>query len=178
MTAFTLFSHGTQDLYPTFLQKQHHLNTQMTGRITIIMNIGAVIGALIVGALSERLGRRRTIIIAALLALPVIPLWAYASTPLLLAIGAFLMQAAVQGAWAMVPAHLNELSPPAARAMFPGLVYQLGGLLSARSSVWQAGMAERHHGNYALALATFAVLAIAGLVILTMFGPEQQGKAL
>jgi SHS family lactate transporter-like MFS transporter len=111
MTAFNFFSHGTQDLYPTFLQVQKHLSPHVVGAIAVIYNIGAILGGLFFGALSESIGRRRAIVIAALLALPMIPLWAYGCTPVLLAIGAFLMQVAVQGAWGIVPAHLNELSP-------------------------------------------------------------------
>jgi MFS family permease len=100
MTAFNFFSHGTQDLYPTFLEVQHKLSPQVVGAIAVVYNIGAIIGGLFFGSLSEHIGRRRAIVIAALLALPVIPLWAYGTTPVLLAIGAFLMQVAVQGTWA------------------------------------------------------------------------------
>ena len=125
MTAFTTLSHGTQDLYPTFLQDQHGLPTKLTGTITLLMNLGAICGALAFGLLSHRLGRQRTIIAAAVLAAPVIPLWAYGNGVTQLALGAVLMQFAVQGAWSMVPAYLNELSPFAIRATFPGVVYQL-----------------------------------------------------
>jgi len=99
MTAFNFFSHGTQDLYPTFLQKQHHFDTHMTGTLSLIMNLGAIIGGLSFGIWSERIGRKKAIIIAASLALPVIPLWAFSETPLLLGLGAFLLQISVQGAW-------------------------------------------------------------------------------
>src|SRR5438309_9198334 len=95
MTAFNFFSHGTQDLYPTFLQKQHHFDTHTTGTLTAIMNVGAIVGGIGFGIWSERIGRKRAIIIGSLLALPVIPLWAYSSTPVLLALGAFLIQVAV-----------------------------------------------------------------------------------
>ena len=173
MTAFTFFSHGTQDMYPTFLQKQHGFSTQTTGAITIFMNVGAICGALLFGSLSERIGRRRAIMLAALLALPVLPVWAYSQGVVLLALGAFAMQFAVQGAWGMVPAYLNELSPPAIRATFPGLVYQLGNLLSSGCGPFQASLAEHRGDNYAFALALVAGVTIVVLVVWTAFGPER-----
>ena len=178
MTMFNFFSHGTQDQYPTFLQKQHAYGTHLTGLITVIMNVGAIIGAFVVGSLSERIGRRRAMALASLCALPIIPLWAYASTPLLLALGAFLMQAAVQGAWAVVPAYLSELSPGNLRAMFPGFVYQLGNLIASRNAVIQAHVAESHHGNYSLALAGVAGITAVVLAIWTSLGPERRGAEL
>jgi SHS family lactate transporter-like MFS transporter len=130
MTAFNFFSHGTQDLYPTFLQVQRHLTPHEVGAIAVIYNIGAILGGIGFGMLSEQIGRRRAIVIAALVALPIIPLWAYGSSIVLLALGAFLMQVAVQGAWGIIPAHLNELSPEEVRGTFPGFTYQLGNLLA------------------------------------------------
>ena len=120
MMCFNLFSHGTQDLYPTFLQKQHNFDPGTVSWIIIVANLGAIAGGLIFGHLSEKIGRVNAITVAALIALPALPLWAYSSTPVLLAIGAFIMQIAVQGAWGVIPAHLNELSPGAARATIPG----------------------------------------------------------
>src|SRR5690242_6358235 len=137
MAAFNAFSHGTQDLYPTFLQKQHGFDTHLTGTLAAIMNVGAIVGGIGFGIWSERIGRRRAIIVASLLALPILPLWAFTATPLLLGIGAFLMQVAVQGAWGIVPVHLNELAPGATRAMFPGFAYQLGNLATSRNAVFQ-----------------------------------------
>ena len=174
MAAFNAFSHGTQDLYPTFLQQQHHYDTHTTGILTAIMNLGAIVGGIGFGIWSERLGRKRAIIIASILALPVIPLWAFASTPLLLAIGAFLMQVAVQGAWGVVPVHLNELSPPAARALFPGFAYQLGNLIMSKNAVFQAQIAESHGNNYGLALAIFGGSMAVVIVVWTAFGPERK----
>jgi SHS family lactate transporter-like MFS transporter len=130
MTCFNFLSHGTQDLYPTFLQKQRGFSTQQVSVIAIIYNIGAMLGGLCFGMLSNKIGRRKAIMLAALCALPVIPLWVLGSTPALLATGAFLMQFFVQGAWGVVPAHLNELSPDIVRGTFPGFVYQLGNLLA------------------------------------------------
>ena len=174
MTAFTTLSHGTQDLYPTFLQDQHGLPTKVTGTITLLMNLGAICGALAFGLLSHRLGRQRTIIAAAVLAAPVIPLWAYGDGVAQLAVGAVLMQFAVQGAWSMVPAYLNELSPFAIRATFPGVVYQLGNLVSSRNVVFQADLAASRGGDYAFALAVVAGITVAVLVVCTTFGPHPQ----
>src|SRR6202166_2779716 len=118
MFAFNSFSHGTQDLYPTFLEKNFSLSPQTRGMIGIIGNIGALLGGILFGAWSERIGRRRAIVTAALLALPMIPLWAYSHSVALIALGGFLMQFMVQGAWGIIPAHLNELSPPSVRGTF------------------------------------------------------------
>jgi SHS family lactate transporter-like MFS transporter len=174
MAAFNAFSHGTQDLYPTFLQQQHHFSTHLTETLTAIMNVGAIVGGIGFGIWSERIGRKRAIIVASLLALPVIPLWAFAATPLLLGIGAFLMQVAVQGAWGIVPVHLNELSPPAARALLPGFAYQLGNLIMSRNAVFQAGIAENHGNNYGLALAIFGGVMAVVIVVWTAIGPERK----
>ena len=178
MTAFNFFSHGTQDVYKVFLAKQHHFGTATIGLILIIMNIGAIVGAFIFGPLSDRIGRKRAIIIAALCALPIIPLWAYAQTPVMLTLGAFLIQVAVQGAWAVVPAHLNELSPPAIRAMFPGFVYQLGNLIASGNLPLQAHIAESHGNNYSLALAGVAGVTALVLAAWCAVGPERGGLSL
>jgi SHS family lactate transporter-like MFS transporter len=174
MTAFNFFSHGTQDQYPTFLQKQHHFDTHTTGILAAVMNIGAIVGGISFGIWSERIGRRRAIILASLLALPVIPLWAFSSTPLLLGIGAFLIQVAVQGAWGIVPVHLNELSPARARALFPGFAYQLGNLIASRNAPFQAWYASQHGGNYGLALALVAGVTAVFIAIWTALGPERK----
>jgi SHS family lactate transporter-like MFS transporter len=172
MTAFNFFSHGTQDIYPLFLQKQHGFSHATVSTIAVIYNIGAIIGGMIFGALSQHLGRRRTAITAALLALPVAWLWAFSETAALLALGAFLMNFLVQGAWGVVPAHLNELSPPDARGTFPGTVYQLGNLIASVNAVLQTGIAARTGGNYAIALASVAVCAALAIAIFMKFGPE------
>ncbi len=175
MTAFNFFSHGTQDLYPTFLQVQRHLSPHVVGAIAVVYNIGAILGGIGFGALSEHIGRRRAIVIAALLALPVIPLWAYGSTPVLLAIGAFLMQVAVQGAWGIIPAHLNELSPEEVRGTFPGFTYQLGNLLASGNATLQAGLAHHYGGDYAFALAVVAAIVALAVAALAGFGLEARG---
>ncbi len=174
MAAFNAFSHGTQDLYPTFLQEQHGFDTQLTGTLTAIMNVGAIVGGITFGIWSERIGRKRAIIFATLLALPIIPLWAFSTTPLLLGIGGFLMQVAVQGAWGIVPVHLNELSPGAVRAMFPGFAYQLGNLLMAKNAVFQAGIADERGGDYAFALALFGGVTAVLIAGWTAIGPERK----
>src|SRR5258708_7964979 len=164
MFALNSFSHGTQDLYPTFLEKNRQFTPHIVGMIGIITSIGALLGGIFFGTWSERIGRRRAIVIAALLAIPVIPLWAYSHTAPMLALGGFLIQFMVQGAWGVIPAHLNELSPPAVRGTFPGFAYQLGNLLASRNSVIQAKLAElRYGGRYPPVLA-WTVLIVATLV--------------
>ena len=174
MAAFNAFSHGTQDLYPTFLQEQHHFDTKLTGTLTAIMNLGAIIGGISFGIWSEKIGRKRAIVIACVVALPIIPLWAFSATPVMLGLGAFMMQVAVQGAWGIVPVHLNELSPGAVRAMFPGFAYQLGNLLMSKNAVIQAGIAESRGGDYAYALAVFGGVTAAIIAIWTAVGPERK----
>jgi SHS family lactate transporter-like MFS transporter len=177
MTAFNFFSHGTQDVYPTFLEVQHKLSPHMVGIIAVIYNIGAICGGIFFGTLSETYGRRRCIIIASALALPVIPLWALSSGPVLLAIGAFLIQFMVQGAWGVIPVHLNELSPGNARATFPGVVYQLGNLLASVNATLQASIASHYGGNYGIALAVVAGVTAIMICGLTAIGGEARGVA-
>ncbi len=177
MFAFTSFSHGTQDLYPTFLQKGKHFLPAEVSRISIIANIGALLGGISFGTLSERLGRRRAIIIAALLSLPMIWLWAFTHALLVVALGGFLMQFMVQGAWGVIPAYLNELSPPAVRATFPGLAYQVGNLLSSRNAKFQAALARRYFGGALQMVLAATVIVVALLVaLLTASGREAKGK--
>jgi SHS family lactate transporter-like MFS transporter len=177
MTAFNFFSHGTQDIYPTFLQVQHKLTPHVVGIIAVVYNIGAICGGILFGSLSERFGRRRCIIIAALLSLPVIPLWAFSASPVMLAIGAFLMQFTVQGAWGIVPVHLNELSPDGARGTFPGFVYQLGNLLASVNATMQAMIAAHYGGDYGFALAIVAGTVAIVIAVLTALGTEAKGIA-
>jgi SHS family lactate transporter-like MFS transporter len=177
MTAFNFFSHGTQDLYPTFLQVQHGFDAHKVGLIAGIYNVGAIIGGISAGSLSERFGRRRIIIIACILSLLVMPLWAFATTAVWLAVGAFFMQVTVQGAWGVVPVHLNELSPDEARGTFPGFVYQLGNLIASVNATLQAGIAAHYGGNYALALAVVAGIVAVAIAILTAVGTEAKGVA-
>ena len=175
MTAFNFFSHGTQDLYPTFLQVQHGFSPHEVGLIAVVYNIGAIIGGISFGALSERFGRRRMIIIASVLSLIVLPLWAFAASAVWLAAGAFLMQVMVQGAWGVIPVHLNELSPDDARGTFPGFTYQLGNLIASVNATLQAAIAMHYGNDYALALAVVAGVVAVAIVILTAFGTEAKG---
>jgi SHS family lactate transporter-like MFS transporter len=175
MTAFNFFSHGTQDLYPTFLQKQRHFDHDTVSGIAVIYNIGAILGGLTFGSISQALGRRRTIIAAALLAIPALWLWAYSPTATLLAVGAFMVQFFVQGAWGVIPAHLNELSPPEARGTFPGTVYQLGNFIASSNAVIQVEIAESGGGDYALALVSVAIAAALVIALLVGLGREAKG---
>jgi MFS family permease len=178
MTAFNFFSHSTQDLYPTFLEVEHGFSPGTVGTIAVIYNIGAILGGLTFGSLSERIGRRRAIVAAALLSLPIVPLWAFSGSPVLLAIGAFLMQFMVQGAWGVIPAHLNELSPADARGTFPGVVYQLGNLFAAVNMTLQAGIAAHFHNEFSVGLASVATCVAIIVALLTGFGVEAKGVRL
>jgi MFS transporter, SHS family, lactate transporter len=176
MTAFNFFSHGSQDAYPNlFLKIQHHFDTQVSSLITAVANVGAICGGLFFGSMSEKIGRRRSIMIAALIALPALPFWAFGSTPLMLAAGAFLMQISVQGAWGVIPAHLNELSPPEIRATFPGSIYQLGNLLAAVNLNLQVAIAESHGNDYGMAMAIVVGSVAIVITLMVAFGPERRG---
>jgi MFS transporter, SHS family, lactate transporter len=178
MTAFNFFSHGTQDIYPRFLQGQHGFSVREVTTVAIIYNIGAIVGGWTFGLWSQTLGRRRAIMIGAALSLPVVYLWAYSTTMVGLACGAFLMQVCVQGAWGVIPAHLNELSPADARATFPGTVYQLGNFIASSNAVLQTTIAKNEGGNYAFALASVAVAAAVAIFVLTALGREARDAKL
>ena len=179
MFAFNSFSHGTQDLYPTFLTKGHLLGPRAVMFVAIVANLGALAGGILFGTWSETIGRRRAIVIAALLAIPVIPLWAYSRSVPMLAVGGFLMQFMVQGAWGVIPAHLNELSPPAVRGTFPGFAYQLGNLLSSKNAVLQAKLVEGRYGGRFPPVLAWTVLLVASLVAaVTWSGRERRGADL
>jgi MFS transporter, SHS family, lactate transporter len=175
MMFFNLFSHGTQDLYPVFLEKQHGFDHHSVSLVLIVANLGAITGGLFFGRLSERIGRANAITIASLLALPAIPLWAYGSTAVTLAAGAFMMQIAVQGAWGVIPAHLNEIVPGAVRATLPGLVYQIGNFLASYNGPFQAKLAESPGNSYSYALALVAGVVAVGVAIIIRFSPEKRG---
>jgi SHS family lactate transporter-like MFS transporter len=172
MACFNALSHGSQDLYPTFLQVQHGFSAAQTGTVAIVYNVGALCGGVFFGTVSGRLGRRRAIALAALLALPVLPLWAYASTPAMFAAGGFAMQFMIQGAWGVVPAHLNELSPASVRAILPGFAYQLGNLAMSQLAPLQAGFAEAAGNDYARVLAWTVGGAAVVLAVVAMVGRE------
>jgi len=176
MMAFNFFSHGSQDLHPSqFLGAQHKLSVNSISLIAIVANIGAMTGGLVFGTLSQRIGRKWAIIIGALLALPVIPLWAFSTTPVMLGLGAFLMQICVQGAWGVVPVYLNELSPGAIRATFPGLVYQLGNFLASANANIQVWLAELFNGDYGKAMAIVVGIVAVVIAVMVGFGRESRG---
>jgi SHS family lactate transporter-like MFS transporter len=179
MTAFNFLSHGSQDAYPNlFLKLQHHFDTHLTSMVTAVGNVGAICGGILFGTLSQLIGRRRAIIGAALVVFPALPFWAFGTTPLVLGAGAFVMQIAVQGAWGVIPVHLNELSPPEIRGTFPGLVYQLGNLFAAANLNLQVWIAESRGGDYGSALAIVVATVAAVIVLLVAFGPERRGIAM
>jgi SHS family lactate transporter-like MFS transporter len=173
MTGYNTLSHGSQDFYPNFLRIQIGLKPALASLIASVGSLGAIVGGLTFGSLSQRIGRRRAMAIAAVLVLPMIYFWVFYSTsPALLAVAAFTLQFFVQGSWGVVPAHLNELSPHDARGTFPGFVYQLGNLFAAGIVTAQSFLVEDYHWTYAQVLAFMtgiAALLIAGLVNL---GPE------
>ena len=172
MMGFNFLSHGSQDLYPSqFLTRPQHLPHHTVTLIMIIFNLGAIVGGLGAGFLSQRIGRRWAIGIMAMLALPAIPLWLFSHGVAWLALGGFLIQVCVQGAWGVVPAYLNEISPPAIRATFPGAVYQLGNLLAAGNAnlqVWLAG----ELGGIDWAMAVVVGIAAIVITLLVTFGRE------
>jgi SHS family lactate transporter-like MFS transporter len=182
MTAFNSLSHGTQDNLPNFLQAQLKLGVASTSTITIISNIGAIIGGTLFGYYSQQWGRRRAIIIACVLGLIMIPLWVgFVRIPgvnllVSIAIGAFLLQFMVQGAWGIIPAHLNELSPTDVRGTFPGFAYQLGNLFAAQIVFLEAVLAEnfgtKGTPDFATALAIFSLGAFIAVIIFTAIGRE------
>jgi MFS transporter, SHS family, lactate transporter len=175
MTLFNCFSHGTQDLYPLFLQVEKGFGTDMTGKLSIIGPIGAIVGGLFFGALSEKIGRKKAIIIAALLSLPILKLWAFSSEPWMLGLGAFWLQVMVQGAWGVVPVHLNELSPDAVRATMPGLTYQIGNFIAASVPWLLTTWAEANNKQYGLTMAEFIAVVAVLLALVTALGPERKG---
>jgi SHS family lactate transporter-like MFS transporter len=175
MTAFMSFSHGTQDVYPTFLSVAARLSPETIGLIGVLYGFGSIVGGFVFGTLSEKWGRKRAIVTAALLAIPVIPLYAYGHSALTLGIGAVLMQFMVQGAWGVVPAYLTELSPAPVRATAPGLAYQLGALITSWNGKAQALAAERW-GNYPAVLAVTVVVVSLSLAGLALLGREAKGR--
>jgi MFS transporter, SHS family, lactate transporter len=177
MTAFNWMSHGTQDVYPTFLgATANHgagLSSVTVKWIAVLYNVGAIIGGLSFGTLSQRFGRRYTVVFCAVLALPIVPIFAYSRTAAMLCLGAFLMQLFVQGAWGVIPAHLTEMSPDAIRGLYPGVTYQLGNLLAAFNLPIQERLAESH--GYPFALTVTIVPVLLAVTILTLIGKDATG---
>jgi len=172
MTCMNFLSHGTQDLYPTFLKKQLGFGTHLTSFIAVVYNVGAILGGLAFGYLSQRFGRRRSLMLAAFLAIPIAPFWAFGATPLVLAAASFAMQFFVQGCWGVIPAHLNELSPASVRGAFPGTVYQLGNFLASVNTTVQGTLAAATGGNFSYGLAGVAITSAVLIMLFAAFGPE------
>ena len=174
MTLMMFLSHGTQDLYPDFLKSEHHISPAHVSYIAMLYNVGAIAGAILFGQLSEYAGRRKAMIAALALALIVIPFWAFGWTPIILAIGAFIMQMGVQGAWGIIPAHLVEVSPDSARGLVPGFAYQLGILFAAPTNTIEYALRNRF--GYQWAIAGFEIATIVLLAIVVWLGSEEKGK--
>ncbi len=172
MACFNFFSHGTQDIFPRYLQRQHHIVGATLSTIVVIYNIGAMVGGIGFGTLSQRIGRRRAIGLAAALSLPILPLWAFSASPLWIGVGAFLMQVCVQGAWGVIPVYLNEISPAPIRGTFPGLTYQLGNFLAALNLPLQSGIADSMGHDYRWALVSVAGTAAVLIIVLMLLGRE------
>ncbi len=170
MTMMTFMSHGTQDMYPTFLQHERQYSPGGTARLTMITNVGAILGGLAFGWYSDRAGRRRAMITSALFGMLVVPLWVAAPNTALIAVGGFLIQFFVQGCWGVIPAHINELAPSLYRGFFPGLAYQLGAAFTAGIPALEAILGE--HFTYGHAMGAVALTVMLGVALTTYFGPE------
>ena len=175
MAMMNFVSHGTQDMYPTFLQRDWKFDPQLRAKITMVANVGAIIGGVVFGHFSDRLGRRKMIIAALLLAILMVPLWAFAPTVPLLILGAFAMQFMVQGAWGVIPAHINELSPDSVRGFLPGFAYQCGVLIAGTVVYIEPLIAE--HTTYANAMAVTATLVFSLGAFAAWIGRERRGVA-
>ena len=173
MMMMNFVSHGTQDMYPTLLKRQWGFSPQKVAAVTAFSMVGAILGGLLFGLLSDRFGRRRSMIAALVGALIVIPLWAFSPSLVLLVAGGFLMQFMVQGAWGVIPAHLSELSPDAVRGFLPGFAYQCGVLLAGSVAYIEALFAQRM--NYSTAMALTAATVFVGAILITAVGREQHG---
>jgi SHS family lactate transporter-like MFS transporter len=173
MMMMNLVSHGTQDMYPTFLLEHRGLGSRMKDLIVVIYNVGALLGGIFFGLVSDRIGRRRSMVAALLLAIVMIPLWAYAPTTRLLMVGAFLMQFMVQGAWGVIPAHITELSPDSVRGFLPGFAYQCGVLLAGSVAYIEAVLKEHMSFPNAMAATAFTVFTLGAVVV--ALGRERRG---
>ncbi len=179
MAAFNFFSHGTQDIYPKlFLGKQLHFSHAVITNISLFYNVGAMLGGIAFGFLSQKIGRRYAIAAACVLSLIVVYFWSHGTTPVEIALASFVMQFAVQGAWGVVPVHLNELSPAEIRGTFPGFVYQLGNFVASVNAPLQAGIAAQNGNDYGFALMLVAGTVAVVLIVLMIFGPEARNVSM
>ncbi|HXE53470.1 MAG TPA: MFS transporter [Tepidisphaeraceae bacterium] len=176
MAMMNFSSHGTQDLYPTFLEKSHHFTPQRRAMLNAFSMFGAITGGIAFGLLSDRIGRRRSMIMALLLAACIVPMWAFAQTPSLLWAGGFLIQFMVQGAWGIIPAHISELSPDSVRGFLPGFAYQCGVLIAGVAPTVQTLLAERHGLGYAPVMAGTAWIVLILAAVVTAAGNERRGQ--
>jgi MFS transporter, SHS family, lactate transporter len=175
MTFMMFLSHGTQDLYPDFLKEVHKLSQSQVANIAMLYNCGAIVGAILFGAFSQKAGRRKGILAALGLCLLVIPFWAFGGGLLAFAVAPVLLQMGVQGAWGVIPVHLNELAADSARGLMPGLTYQLGILLASPTNSVQYALREKF--GYSWALAGFETVTIVALALLLWRGSEAHGKS-
>ena len=175
MFLMSCLSHGTQDLYPDFLKHEHGIAPNTVAHVTMFYTVGSIIGAIVFGLLSERIGRRYSMLCAMGCSLLIMPVWAFGATLVVLAFGAFVVQMGVQGAWGIIPVHLNELSPAPVRGLLPGFTYQIGILLAASTPTVEFAMRDRL--GYPWALTSFELVVIAGLALLLIFGRENRGKS-
>jgi SHS family lactate transporter-like MFS transporter len=173
MTMMNFISHGTQDMYPTFLQRDWGFTPEKRANLTAFSMVGAITGGIVFGHISDRIGRRRAIVIALVLAVLAIPIWAYAPGLAVLVAGAFIMQFMVQGAWGVIPAHITELSPDSVRGFLPGFAYQCGVMIAGTVTYFEAVLAE--HMTYASSMALTAATVFIGGAIVAWFGRERRG---
>ncbi len=173
MTMMNFISHGTQDMYPTFLQRDWGFTPEKRANLTAFSMVGAITGGIVFGHISDRIGRRRSIVIALMLALLAIPIWAYAPGLAVLVAGAFIMQFMVPGAWGVIPAHITELSPDSVRGFLPGFAYQCGVMIAGTVTYFEAVLAE--HMTYATSMALTAATVFIGGAIVAWLGRERRG---
>ncbi|KIJ08149.1 hypothetical protein PAXINDRAFT_89314 [Paxillus involutus ATCC 200175] len=188
MAGFNFMSHGSQDLYPTYLESSKGFSSHSATIATIIGNCGAISGGAIAGYTSQYIGRRLTIVICVLLVGSFIPLWIIPTSFAGLAAGAFCVQFGVQGAWGVIPIQLAEMSPPAFRATFPGVAYQLGNMISAASAQIEATGAKHIRetvivdgkptsvADYATVQGIFIGVVAAFVIVVTILGPENHSS--
>jgi SHS family lactate transporter-like MFS transporter len=173
MAMMNFASHGTQDMFPTYLQRYRALAPKVSSQVVIVMMVGAIIGGVALGLASDWIGRRRSMILAFLGALAALPLWAFSARLGLIVAGAFLMQLMVQGAWGIIPAHISELSPDSVRGFLPGFSYQCGNLIAASVAPLQARAAE--HYPYPRVMAVSAAIIFILAIAATLWGNERRG---